>query len=253
MKLGSRQQMLPSTRVCPSRPHQVRGRCLSCCLPFQVRHLCLRSSLMVAWLTRRADAASASAPSQMAVPSHQAAQLQGAVANLQPAAGGPTRGIQAAQLAAILRCRLLTKGRCVRVMKPQWCLHLLRPVACPSAECAVSMPICQTSHRVSARCSGMGIPPPQPSAPTASPVDASALTAALQATMRAAPAAPAGPALEDVLTPDALLPLLQSPDMRSRLAPHMPAEHRCAVRCRPCLAAGLAAHEAKRGVECSVI
>ena len=67
-------------------------------------------------------------------------------------------------------------------------------------------------------------------------MDASALTAALQATMRAAPAAPAGPALEDVLTPDALLPLLQSPDMLSRLMPHMPPEHRCAICSRTCLA-----------------
>ncbi len=78
-------------------------------------------------------------------------------------------------------------------------------------------------------CSGMGIPPPQPAAHATAAVDASALTAALQATMRAGPAAPAGPALEDVLTPDALLPLLQSPDMLSRLAPHMPEEQRCAV------------------------
>jgi hypothetical protein len=37
----------------------------------------------------------------------------------------------------------------------------------------------------------------------------------------------AGPTLEDVLTPDMLLPLLQTPDMFSRLAPHMPEQHRC--------------------------
>ena len=80
-------------------------------------------------------------------------------------------------------------------------------------------------------CSGMGIPPPQTAAPAAAAVDASALTAALQATMQTGPAARTGPALEDVLTPDALLPLLHSPDVMSRLAPHMPAEHRCAALC----------------------
>jgi len=62
--------------------------------------------------------------------------------------------------------------------------------------------------------------------------------------MRAGPAAPAGPALEDVLTPDSLLPLLQSPDMLSRLAPHMPAEQRCAVCTRPFLM--LASSESSR-------
>ena len=76
-------------------------------------------------------------------------------------------------------------------------------------------------------CSGMGMPPPQPLAAPAPAVDASALLAALQATMHVAPAPPAGPTLEDVLTPDMLLPLLQSSDMFSRLAPHMPEQHRC--------------------------
>ena len=93
-------------------------------------------------------------------------------------------------------------------------------------------------------CSRMGIPPPQPAAQATAAVDASALTAALQATMRAGPAAPAGPALEDVLMPDALLPLLQSPDMLSRLAPHMPEEQRCAVCIRPFLM--LASSESSR-------
>ena len=93
--------------------------------------------------------------------------------------------------------------------------------------CCAGMYTCLTLIWLHVCCSGMGIPPPQPAAQATAAVDASALTAALQATMRAGPAAPTGPALEDVLTPDALLPLLQHPDMLSRLAPHMPAEHRC--------------------------
>jgi hypothetical protein len=44
----------------------------------------------------------------------------------------------------------------------------------------------------------------------------------------AAAALDVGPSLSDVLRPEALAPLLRSPDMVERLAPFLPEGHRCA-------------------------
>ena len=43
------------------------------------------------------------------------------------------------------------------------------------------------------------------------------------------------------MTPDMLQPLLQTPDMFSRLAPHMPEQHRCG-RILPASALSMAEH-----------